>query len=45
MVVKFATHPAEIGLSDLAKEVEEQGRQSIYRTAALFEPAKLKKDA
>lgn len=45
MVVKFATHPTEIGLSELAKEVEDQGKQSIYRTAALFEPAKLKKDA
>lgn len=44
MVVKFATHSSEIGLSELAKEVEEQGKQSIYRTASLFEPAKLKKD-
>lgn len=45
MVVKFATHASEIGLSDLAREVEEQGKQSIYRTAALFEPSKMKKDA
>ena len=44
MVVKFANHSKEATLSDVAKEVEEQGRQSIYRTASLFEPAKPKKD-
>ncbi len=45
MVVKFATHSRESGLSEIAKEVEEQGKQSIYRTASLFAPGKLKKDA
>ncbi len=45
MVIKFATHSEETTLSNLAKEVEEQGKQSIYRTAALLEPSKLKKDA
>lgn len=45
MVVKFATHASDTALSELSKEVEEQGKQSIYRTAALFAPAKLKKDA
>lgn len=45
MVIKFATHSKEATLSDLAKEVEEQGKQSIYRTAALLEPNKSKKDA
>ena len=45
MVVKFATHPEDSTLSEIAKEVEEQGKQAIYRTATLFEPAKLKKDA
>lgn len=44
MVVKFATHPRDTSLSEIAKEVEEQGKQSIYRTASLFEP-KAKKDA
>ncbi len=45
MVIKFASHPDDITLSELAKEVEEQGKQSIYRTAALLEPARLRKDA
>ncbi len=45
MIIKFATHPRDVSLSELAKEVEEQGKQSIYRTAALLEPARLKKDA
>ncbi|MCC6329643.1 MAG: PTS sugar transporter subunit IIA [Acidobacteria bacterium] len=45
MVVKFATHGDDSSLSEIAREVEEQGKQSIYRTASLFEPAKLKKDA
>lgn len=45
MVLKLATHTEETGLSDLAKEVEEQGKQSIYRTGALLEPQKMKKDA
>lgn len=45
MVVKFATHSENADLAELAKEVEEQGRASIYRTSALFAPAKAKKDA
>jgi len=45
MVVKFATHSKGGTLSDIAKDVEEQGKQSIYRTASLFAPAKSKKDA
>ncbi len=45
MVIKFASHPEEATLSDLAKEVEEEGKQSIYRTAALLEPSRMKKDA
>ena len=45
MVVKVATQPEGSTLGDLAREVEEQGKQSIYRTASLFAPAKLKKDA
>ncbi len=45
MVIKLATHSEEMTLSDLAKEVEEQGKQSIHRTGALLEPKKMKKDA
>lgn len=45
MVIKLASHTKEISLTDLAKEVEDQGKQSIYRTGALLEPQKLQKDA
>lgn len=42
MVVKLAANNKDISLSELARDVEEQGKQSIYRTAALLEPKKLK---
>ena len=45
MVIKLASHSAETTLSELAKDVEEQGKQAIYRTGALLEPQKAKKDA
>lgn len=45
MVIKLATHDREMTLSSLALEVEEQGKQSIYRTGALLEPKKSKKNA
>lgn len=45
MVIKLASNNSEKTLTELAKEVEEQGKQSIYRTSALLEPRKLKKDA
>lgn len=45
MVIKLASQNREISLTEMAKEVEEQGKQSIYRTGALLEPQKLKKDA
>lgn len=45
MVIKLASNNSEKTLVELAKEVEEQGKQSIYRTSALLEPRKLKKDA
>jgi mannose PTS system EIIA component len=46
MVIKLASEDnAEMILADLAREVEDQGKQSIYRTSALLEPQKLKKDA
>lgn len=45
MVVKLASNSKDLSLSELAREVEDQGKQSIYRTAALLEPHKLKRDA
>jgi PTS system mannose-specific IIA component len=42
MVVKLAANNKDISLSELARDVEEQGKQSIYRTAALLEPQKFK---
>jgi PTS system mannose-specific IIA component len=45
MIIKFGTIDREISLNDLAREMEEQGKQSIYRTSALLEPQKMKKDA
>lgn len=45
MVIKLASQNKETTLTELAKEVEEQGKQAIYRTSALLEPHKLKKDA
>lgn len=45
MVIKLAAYNKELSLSELARDVEEQGKQAIYRTAALLEPQKLVKDA
>src|SRR6476620_10600550 len=46
MVIKLASEDSsEMTLADLAREVEEQGKQSIYRTSVLLEPQKMKKDA
>jgi mannose PTS system EIIA component len=45
MVIKLASNQSDKTLTELAIEVEEQGKQSIYRTGALLEPRKLKKDA
>ncbi len=45
MVIKLATQNETLTLMELAKEVEEQGKQAIYRTSQLLEPQKLKKDA
>lgn len=44
MVVKLASNSKEMPLADLAHEIEEQGKQAIYRTSALLEP-QLKKNA
>jgi PTS system mannose-specific IIA component len=45
MIIKLASSKPGVTLSDLAREVEEQGKQSIHRTSALLEPRKMKKDA
>jgi PTS system mannose-specific IIA component len=45
MIIKLASSKPGVALSDLAREVEEQGKQSIHRTSALLEPRKMKKDA
>ena len=45
MVLKLASNNKDLSLSELAREVESQGKQSIYRTGALLEPQKAKKDA
>jgi mannose PTS system EIIA component len=45
MVIKLASNSKETTLAELAKEVEEQGKQAIYRTSVLLEPQSLKKDA
>ena len=45
MVIKLASNNKDLSLSELAREVESQGKQAIYRTGALLEPHKAKKDA
>ena len=45
MIVKLASQNRETTLNEMAKQVEEQGKESIYRTQELLEPQKLKKDA
>ncbi|MER3431434.1 MAG: hypothetical protein C4325_05385 [Blastocatellia bacterium] len=45
MVIKLASNTKDISLSELAREVEEQGKNSIYRTSVLLEPQRAKKDA
>jgi len=45
MVVKLASQNRETTLDEMAMQVEEQGKESIYRTQELLEPQKLKKDA
>ena len=45
MIIKLATQKNEMTLEEMARLVEEQGKQSIYRTSELLEPHKLKKDA
>jgi PTS system mannose-specific IIA component len=45
MVIKLASLNKEISLTDLAAEVEAQGKDSITRAGTLLEPQKMKKDA
>jgi Phosphotransferase system, mannose/fructose-specific component IIA len=45
MVIKLASQNKETTLAELSRSIEEQGKQSIYRTGALLEPQKAKKDA
>jgi PTS system mannose-specific IIA component len=45
MVIKLASQNKETTLADLSRAIEDQGKQSIYRTGALLEPQKAKKDA
>jgi PTS system mannose-specific IIA component len=45
MVIKLASYSGDASLTELAREVEEQGKQAIYRTSALLEPQKMKRDA
>lgn len=40
MVIKLASQTKEISLADMAAEVEEQGKQSIYRAGELLVPQK-----
>lgn len=45
MVIKLASNTKDISLHELAKEVEDQGKEAICRTSVLLEPQKMKKDA
>lgn len=43
MVIKLASQHQEMTLQEMAKEVEEQGKQSIYRAGQLLIPQKAAK--
>ncbi len=46
MVIKLASFSKDnVSLHELAKEVEDQGKDAICRTGTLLEPQKMKKDA
>lgn len=45
MVIKLASTAREMTLRELAREVEEQGKEAICRASILLEPQKLSKDA
>lgn len=45
MVIKVASNTREMTLHQLAKEVEDQGKEAICRAGILLEPQKFGKDA
>ncbi len=45
MVIKLASQKREITLSEMASELEEQGKQAIHRAGNLLAPQKMKQDA
>jgi PTS system mannose-specific IIA component len=45
MVIKVASADTDLSLLDFAKEVEDQGKESICRASTLLGAKKLKKDA
>jgi len=45
MVIKLASTTREMTLHELAKEVEDQGKEAICRAGILLEPQKANKDA
>jgi len=45
MVIKLASFNREVTLTELAREVEDQGKEAICRASTLLEPQKMKKDA
>ncbi len=45
MVIKLASVNKEMTLHELAKEVEDQGKEAICRAGMLLEPQKLKRNA
>lgn len=45
MVIKLASTTHEATLHELAKEVEDHGKEAICRAGILLEPQKLRKDA
>jgi len=42
MIIKLASQNREMTLEEMAKQVEAQGKQAIYRTGELLEPQKPK---
>ncbi|MBK8150362.1 MAG: PTS sugar transporter subunit IIA [Acidobacteria bacterium] len=45
MVIKLAAQNKEMTLAEMARDVESQGKQAIYRASELLAPQKPKKDA
>ena len=45
MVIKLASINKEMTLHELAREVEDQGKEAICRASIILEPQKMRKDA